>query len=148
MTDVPDTTPTTLTGPHPALRSLDPLVGAWTISGPGGKNGGRVRYEWSEGGGFLVQHIDLLQDGQPTRGVEYIGYHKDTDTLRSHYFSTTGETLEYVYELADDTLTIWFGEAGSPAKYTGRFTDDGSVNTGGWTWPGGGFESTMTRERS
>ncbi|MEW6731524.1 MAG: hypothetical protein AB1489_09340 [Acidobacteriota bacterium] len=34
---------------------------------------------------------------------------------------------------------------GSPAYYRGKFSDDGSTLTGGWVWPGGGYESTMTR---
>ena len=147
MTEVLEDPRTAPAGPHPALRSLEPLVGAWTISGPGGL-GGRVMYEWMEGGGFLVQHVDLVQDGQHTRGVEYIGHDQNSGVLRSHYFSPSGEILEYVYELTDDTLTIWFGEAGSPARFTGTFTDDGNANSGAWTWPGGGYTSTMTRDSS
>jgi len=59
-----------------------------------------------------------------------------------------GETFDYVYKISDDgtTLTIWGGEKGSPAYFRGRFSDDDTVNTGAWVYPGGGgYSSTMTR---
>ncbi len=125
------------------LRSLDRLVGTWTIDGPG--LSGTVRYEWMEGGGFLVQHVDLVHDGQANRGVEYIGLDKDSGTLRSHFFSGSGEILEYTYRLDDATLTIWYGGTDSPAKYVGTFDTTSNRCTGAWEWPGGGYQSTMTR---
>ena len=125
------------------LRTLDRLVGTWSISGPGLT--GTVSYTWMEGGRFLVQQIDLVQDGQANRGVEYIGYDQESGTLRSHFFGTGGEILEYTYELSGDTLTIWFGDQQSPAKFVGTFGPDGTTNAGAWQWPGGGYESTMTR---
>ncbi len=129
--------------PHPSLRSLDRLVGIWAVSGPG--TSGTVRYEWMEGGGFLVQHVDLKSDEGDTRGVEYIGYDEESESLRSHFFGSGGEILEYTYELTGDTLTIWFGDPTSPAKFVGTFDADGTTNTGAWEWPGGGYESEMTR---
>ena len=126
-----------------ALRSLDRLVGTWRMEGD---SSGTVRYEWMEGGAFLVQHIDLVgADGEPTRGIEYIGWDPESQTLRSHYFSTSGEILEYTHDLSGDTLTIWFGGPDSPAKFVGTFDAAGNRNTGRWQWPGGGYESNMTR---
>jgi len=128
---------------HPTLRSLDILVGTWQVSGPG--HHGTVTYEWMPGGHFLVQHVDLVQDGHHTTGIEYIGHDAASGTLKSHFFASSGEILEYTYELTDGELTIWFGEPGSPARYRGTFTADATTATGAWTWPGGGYESTMTR---
>ncbi|TDW87479.1 hypothetical protein EV137_5559 [Kribbella pratensis] len=129
--------------PVEALRSLAPLIGTWTVEGPG--HHGTVSYEWFEDGAFVVQRIELVSDGETSRGVEYIGLDTETGTLRSHYFSNTGKILEYTYQLAGNTLTIWFGDTDSPAKFVGEFNADQSVNTGAWEWPGGGYESTMTR---
>jgi hypothetical protein len=57
-----------------------------------------------------------------------------------------GNTLDYVYELEGDTLTIWGGEKGSPAYFRGTFSADGNSCAGAWVYPGGGgYESTMTR---
>ena len=125
------------------LHTLDRLVGTWAVESPG--SSGTVRYAWMEGGAFLVQTIDLIADGRPTRGVEYIGWDAESQSLRSHFFSTSGEILEYTYDLTGDTLTIWFGGSDSPAKFVGTFDADGDRNTGAWQWPGGGYESTMTR---
>jgi hypothetical protein len=126
-----------------ALRSLDRIVGTWTVSGPSSR--GTVSYDWFEGGAFLVQTVDLVADGQPTRGVEYIGWDSETSSLRSHFFGGGGEILEYTYDLTGDVLTIWFGGTDSPAKFVGTFDATGDRNTGAWEWPGGGYESTMTR---
>jgi hypothetical protein len=127
-----------------ALRSLDRLVGTWTVSGPD-ELCGEVRYEWMEGGGFLVQHVDLRSAGEHTRGVEYIGYDEASGELRSHFFGAGGEILEYTYRIEGDLLSIWFGGTDSPARFEGRFSADGGTNSGAWQWPGGGYESTMTR---
>jgi hypothetical protein len=51
------------------------------------------------------------------------------------------DTLDYVYELEGDTLTIWAGERDSPAYYRGTFGDDGHTLTGAWHHPG----ATVTR---
>ena len=126
-----------------ALRTLDRLVGTWSVTGPNTE--GTVRYDWFEGGAFLVQTVDLVADGQGTRGVEYIGWDSETSSLRSHFFGGGGEILEYTYDLTGDVLTIWFGGPDSPAKFVGTFDASGDRNTGAWEWPGGGYESTMTR---
>jgi hypothetical protein len=130
--------------PAAALRSLNRLVGTWTVSGPGGL-GGQVTYTWMEGGGFLVQSVDLVQGGERNTGVEYIGYDEASGTLRSHYFGGSGGILEYTYDLDGDTLTIWHPAPGSPAYFRGTFSADGKSNAGRWVWPGGGYESNMTR---
>jgi hypothetical protein len=98
-----------------------------------------------EGDAFLVQTVDLVGEDGDTRGVEYIGWDPGSQTLRSHYFGHSGESLEYTYDLTGDTLTIWFGDKDSPARFVGTFDAAGNRNTGGWQWPGGGYESTMTR---
>ncbi len=127
-----------------ALHTLDRLVGTWAVDGPG--SSGTIRYSWFEGDAFLVQTVDLVAtDGELTRGKEYIGWDPESQTLRSHFFGNSGEILEYTYDLSGDTLTIWFGGPDSPAKFVGTFDATGNRNTGAWQWPGGGYESNMTR---
>jgi hypothetical protein len=126
-----------------ALHTLDRLVGTWAMDGP--TSSGTVRYSWFEGNAFLVQVVDLVSNGDVTRGIEYIGWDAESQSLRSHYFGSSGEILEYTYDLTGDTLTIWFGGPDSPAKFVGTFDDTGNRNTGAWQWPGGGYESNMTR---
>ena len=65
--------------------------------------------------------------------------------IRSRYYGfSEGETLDYTYEIAGGTLTIWSGARGSPAYYEGTFSDDGTVITGAWHYPGGGGYATVT----
>jgi hypothetical protein len=60
--------------------------------------------------------------------------------------SDTGDTIDYVYELEGNTLTIWAGERGSLAFYKGTFSEDGNAISGAWRYPGGGgYEATSTR---
>ncbi len=75
-----------------ALHTLDRLVGTWTVDGAPVRTG-TVRYAWMEGDAFLVQTVDLIADGEPTRGVEYIGWDPESHTLRSHYFGQLGRDL-------------------------------------------------------
>ncbi len=134
--------------PNPDLRSLDRLVGTCEMSGD---TRGRVTYEWMEGGFFLVQHVDLEQDGQQTKGIEIIGHEQvfgeaPSEHIKSRFYSfLDGMTLDYVYEVDGDTLMIWSGEKGSPAYYKGTFGDDDKTLAGAWVYPSGGYESISTR---
>lgn len=135
--------------PDHALESLGRLVGTWKVSG---EAQGQVSYEWMEGEFFLVQHVDLEQDGQRSRGIEIIGRERGfgasepSEDIKSRYYDDQGNTFDYVYELERDTLTIWGGEKGSPAYFKGTSSDDGDTLAGAWVYPGGGgYSSTATR---
>jgi hypothetical protein len=139
----------TLSLPEPSaeLRELgERLIGRWRVSG-GAE--GEVDYEWLDGGYFLVQRVELRQHGMQVRGIEIIGNERPFGSppnaeLRSRFYDNHGNTLDYVYELEDDRLTIWGGVKGSPAYYQGTF-DDGQLS-GAWVYPGGGgYESTAER---
>lgn len=134
--------------PNADLKSLDRLVGTWKVTG---EAEGEIKYEWAEGGFFLLQHFNLLHGGRKIKGIEVIGHlqglgetpSKDIQTRVYSYLD--GLTLDYVYELEGDTLTIWGGKKGSPAYYKAKFSADGNTLTGGWVWPGGGYTTTTTR---
>jgi hypothetical protein len=134
--------------PNPDLKSLEPLVGDWKVSG--GVDG-LVRYEWMEGGFFLIQHVDLDSGGRKVKGLEIIGHLQQfgegpSADIKSRYYGSAGETFDYVYEVDGNTLTIWGGEKGSPAYYRGTFGADGNTLVGEWVYPGGGgYHSTSVR---
>lgn len=132
---------------NPKLRALDRLVGTWNVTGGAT---GTVTYEWMEGGFFLLQRFDLVNDGHRVRGIEVIGQlrpfgEEPSPELTSRAYDDQGNTLDYEYDLEGDTLTIWGGAKGSPAYFRGTFSTDGTRNSGAWVYPGGGYESTMTR---
>jgi len=135
--------------PNPDLKNLERLVGTWKQSG---EVEGEITYEWAEGGFFLFQHVDLMQYGSKIKGIEIIGHEfmfgaEPSQDIKSRFYSyLDGMTLDYVYEVEGDILTIWGGERGSPAYYKGQFSKDGNTLTGRWVYPGGGgYEATSTR---
>jgi hypothetical protein len=132
--------------PNPALKGLDRLVGTWNVSGQ--DIDGQVTFEWMEGGFFFTQHVDLVHGGHVIKGIEIIGYDEESKSLKSQFFGNMAEIFKYTWEVSDDTLTIWGGEVGSPAVFKGKFSADDNSNTGAWEWPGGGYESSMTRATS
>lgn len=104
-----------------------------------------------EGGFFLIQRIDLEKHGRRIKGIEIIGHEwpfgaELGEDVKSRFYDNLSNTLDYVYELEGDALTIWGGEKGSPAYYKGTFSDDGTTVSCEWVYAGGGgYESTMTR---
>lgn len=134
--------------PGEAVAALDRLVGEWTVTG-GAE--GVIRYEWMPGRFFLLQHVELAQFGQSVTGIEVIGnLHPFGEPVGadvvSRFYDSMGNTLDYVYELDGDTLTIWAGTKDSPAYFRGNFSDGDRVLDGEWIYPGGGgYASTMTR---
>jgi hypothetical protein len=143
-----DTTNAQAPQPSDKVRALDRLVGTWTVTG-GAE--GTVSYEWMDGGFFLLQRVELQQFGESVSGIEVIGQlrpfgEEPSEDVHSRYYDSQGNTLDYVYEIDGDTLTIWGGEKGSPAHYRATFDATGSTLAGSWTYPGGGgYDSTMTR---
>jgi len=136
--------------PNPALKKLEPLVGKWKITGD--DVDGEVRFEWMEGGFFLIHHFDLIQGGRQ-KGVEYIGFDEDTQTLRSRLMQTNGSNFTYTYNLEGDTLWVWFGDKDSDNFSRSTFSDDGNSYTGCWQWTTAdgkkhGYEYTGTRIRN
>lgn len=145
MTDTEFPTPPE---PSAALRRLDRLVGTWELSA---ETAGTVTYEWMDGGYFLLQRVRMVHEGQDVTGLEVIGHERTfgaepSEDVKSRFYGADGATLDYVYELEGDTLTIWGGEKGSPAYFRGTFTDGDTRLDGGWVYPGGGgYRSAMTR---
>ena len=133
-----------------AVQALGRLAGTWRISGDAT---GTVRYRWLPGGFFLAQEGELELFGHKNAFTEIIGRHRPfgrvpSVEIHSRVYTSEGDTLDYVYELDGDTLTIWGGHRGSEAYYTGTFSADGDTLTGAWIWPGGGYQTTSTRHSS
>lgn len=134
--------------PHRDLASLDRLVGTWNVSGDAT---GEVAYEWLPGGFFLLQRYRLSFGDHEVEGIEIIGHdqpfgQEPSRDIRSRAYDNAGNTLDYVYELEGDVLTIWGGERDSKSYFTGRFNDDGDVNSGAWAYEGGGgYATAMSR---
>lgn len=137
--------------PNPALKKLDTLVGTWRISG--GYKGTDV-YEWMEGGFFFIHHFDgITHQGRHVKGIEYIGFDEDTQTLRSHLMGVDGMNFTYTWDVQGDDWTIWFGDKGSDNFWKAALGKDGATAEGRWQWPEGkgsvgGYVARMTRVKT
>lgn len=139
--------------PHPALKQLEKLAGTWALQGrdfDGGEIHGQMTFEWLDGGFFMMQRVDIDHAGHQVKGLEIIGYGRSWDgtispDCTSYFFSNSGDLFTYIYDVGDDTLTIWGGERGSPAHFKGTFSPDRNTISGAWVWPGGGYEAVSTR---
>lgn len=136
------------TTPNPDLKTLEPLIGHWQLSGD---TKGTVTYTWMEGGFFLIQQFDFELYDHNVKGMEIIGHFQPfgqapSAAIKSHAYDSVGNTLDYEYEVIGDTLMIWGGEKGSPAYFKGAFSEGNNTCAGEWVYPGGGgYISTMTR---
>jgi hypothetical protein len=134
--------------PDPRLRALDALIGEWTITG---EAQGQSSYEWMDGGFFLLQRGTLKHGDRTNQFLEVIGFERGfeatgpAEEITSRVYTTTGDTLDYVYEADAESVTIWGGAKGSPAAYRGRWEQAGEVLRGAWQWPGGGYATVMRR---
>ena len=120
--------------PNPALKTLEPLIGRWRVSGP--DVSGEVTYEWMEGGFFLIQRYDLENFGSRHKGIEYAGWDDETGTVRSRLMGTDGARFTYTYEMRGYAYVYWFGEKGSDTFSRGTVSPDGRRIEGRWTIPG------------
>lgn len=136
------------TRPHPDLKNLEKLVGTWKVSG--GIQGTNT-FEWTESGFFLIQHFDFERDGHPIKGIEIIGHEQQFGAEPSAEIKTRvysfidGLTLDYVYEMEGDELTIWMEKKGSTGYMKGKFSADGNALNIEWTYPGGGYKASAIR---
>lgn len=128
--------------PHLALKALEVMVGTWDLAGrdfnTNAEIRGQSRFEWLEGGFFLVHRFHFDYAGRAFTGIEYIGYDEKSGHLKTHVFSNQNPVpLEYTWEVDEITFTNWFGQTGSDNRYKGRFSEDRNILVGQWEWPGG-----------
>jgi hypothetical protein len=145
---------TELPKPNPALKRLERLAGTWIIEGrtldsKDNNISGRVTIDWLPGGFFLQQRGEIEIMGLKVQSLEIVGYDAATKTFHSYVFSNIGEVAaRYYWDVQGDVVTHWT----EGSKYTGRFSKDGNVLSGGWRPEEGverthenTYDATMTR---
>ena len=53
------------------MKKLEKLIGTWQLSGD---TTGTVKYEWLEGGFFLIQKVNMILFGREIIATEIIGH--------------------------------------------------------------------------
>jgi hypothetical protein len=132
MSDTQSQMPT----PNPKLKSLDPMVGTWKISGrtigaDADNITGEITIEWLPGGFFLKQTIRINFAGMfEPQGLELVGYNAEKDMLTSLAYSNMAPfPVPYSWEMKGDDLTIHM-DAG--ATMHASISKDGTSFAGGW----------------
>jgi len=134
----------------PELKKLDYFVGSWTMSGdvkpgpmgPGGASTGTAKYEWMDGGYFLVAHNTYGGVMGTGTATAYFGYDSAKKVYTYDGFNSTGERETATGTLDGNTWTWSFDapmgnmtmkghfviKAVSPASYDYKleFSQDGS----------------------
>ncbi len=113
--------------PNPALKKLNWLLGAWTVSG---EAHGQVTFNWMEGGFFMVHHIDMIG----IKGIGFIGYNAEIKKLKYHYFDNNGQMLECTCEISEGQEIVFVGVQGVKEKFNGEFSNGGKTIDGKWVW--------------
>ena len=146
--------PMPVSRPDPALGRLEKLVGTWRITGHtldsrDDNISGRVTIEWLPGGFFLQQRGEKDFMGFKVQSLELIGYDPETQAFSSYvYANMRGVPFRYQWDVQGDIVTHWT----EGSKYTGTFSEDGRVLSGGWRPEGGkegpenAYDATMIRE--
>jgi hypothetical protein len=89
--------------------------------------------------------------GLKVRSLEIVGYDASTKLFSSYVFSNMGEVpARYYWDVQGDVVTHWT----EGSKYTGSFSKDGNVLSGGWRPEEGvertrenTYDATMTRAK-
>src|SRR5688500_16254617 len=139
---------------------LGRLVGEWTMTaGPPGEppwpGEARVRFEWIEGGAFLVERWSLdapgLPEGTPTSGTQIYGYDEQHGTYVQLYYDDRGVRRVYQMGLRDGEWTLERAAPPFAQRFRARFGADLNTIKGRWEIQEPGqewrtdFDTTYTR---
>ena len=123
------------------VGELERFVGEWTmVAAPPGSppwpGEARIRFEWIEGGAFLVERWSLdasgLPEGTPTGGLSVYVRDVKNGTYFPVYSDDRGVYRVYQMGLRDGEWTL--RREGEPfaQRFTARFSPDGGTITGRW----------------
>jgi hypothetical protein len=98
---------------------------------------------------FLQQCGEIEVMGLKVHSLEIVGYDPSTKIFPSYVFSNMGGVAaRYYWDVQGDVVIHWT----EGSKYTGRFSKDGNVLSGGWRPEEGvdrihenAYDATMTR---
>ncbi|NNN20973.1 MAG: hypothetical protein HKL80_03105 [Acidimicrobiales bacterium] len=116
--------------PDESLNELDPMVGKWKVNGSFVQ--GYVNFAWMEGRFFMIQQVDFHRCDVTIKGVEYIGSHEDTKSLKSHQMYSRGSNFTYTWSVEGRSIKIWFGDQSSDNFFVGEFDENMNSYSGSW----------------
>ena len=139
---------------HPALKRLERLVGRWKLTGRTFDSkvdniSGKVAIEWLRGGFFLQLRGLIRMEGLEVYSLEMVGDDAKAKNFSANVFSNMdGVPAKYYWQVKGDRVTHWT----KGSKYTGTFSKDGQILSGGWRpdkgqkdTTGSSYDAVMTR---
>jgi hypothetical protein len=144
--------------PNPGFKPLSILVGEWTPLGsnpriPDTALHGHTRFEWLEGGAFLMMHSEINEPGIPS-AIAIFGSDDTLGTLFMLIFDERGVSRQYELTLRDNTWRYWRNSPRFSQRFIRTFGDNGNTIVGvgelskdGSTWEPD-LELTYTRVTS
>jgi hypothetical protein len=119
---------------NPALNPLKTLVGEWRTVGthsyvPDTVFHGRARFEWIEGGAFLMMHSEIDEKEIPS-GIAIFGSDDATGEYFMLYFDERKVSRKYTVAFQDNTVKWWRDALNFSQRYTWTFADNGNTIIG------------------
>lgn len=113
-----------------AVGALDALIGSWDLeishpSHPSHVIEGRADFERLDGGHFVVERWQIDHPDFPNGLAVY-------DAATQHYFDARGVARVYEMSIADGEWTLARDGDDFSQRFTGHFSDGGSVIDGYW----------------
>ena len=117
--------------PNPTLKSLEPLIGQWTLRVPEfSDDEARVTFEWLESGAFLRIH-SAPPPPIPT-AVQLISRDDATGTYTVLYYDSRGVSRVYQMTFEHPTWKIWRNAPGFDQRFTATLSPDARTIEATW----------------
>jgi hypothetical protein len=136
------------------MKHLSKMIGTWQMKGRSFGSDhdnvtGRVTIEWFPGGFFMMQRGEMGAGDFQVKSLEVVGYDPVTKVFPSYVYSNLFEFhSKYFWDVRGDIVEHWT----KGAKYTGKFSPNGTTLSGGWRptgsakkTPGNTYDVVMTR---
>jgi len=122
--------------PPKAVADLEPFIGTWRNTGTmfdeSGKEAGKMtatdRYEWLDGGFFVLHHVEGNLGDEEIRLLEVIGVQGKDGQVIARFFDNRGMTGEQTYVLKGRSFTV----DGPQQRFRGEFDADFQTLEGLW----------------
>jgi hypothetical protein len=128
---------------NPALKPFEVLVGEWQTVGahpymPDTELHGRVSFEWTEGGAFLMMRSEIDHPKIPD-GIEIFGSDDQAGTYYMLHFDERGISRKYDVSITKNQLKWWRNDNQFSQRFTmdmqkGRLVSYGEMSREGGAW--------------
>lgn len=133
---------------NPAMKLFEPLVGEWQTTAshpymPGVELHGRVSFEWTFGGAFLMLRSEIDHPEFPD-GIEIFGSDDKAGTYYMLHFDERGTSRKYDVSITENQLKWWRDDADFSQRFTMDIAKDKLVTSGEMSRDGGAWEKDLS----